>query len=89
MTKPLPDPVILSDLQMRIARDGTWFYHGSPIGRKPLVRLFASVLSRDEDGENLPDQPDGSREVTDIWTFARDTRNRDPNWQLIETHGEN
>jgi len=45
-----PDPVILSDLQMRIARDGTWFYHGSPIGRKPLVRLFASVLSRDEDG---------------------------------------
>ncbi len=35
---------------MRIARDGTWFYHGSPIGRKPLVKLFASVLSRDEDG---------------------------------------
>ncbi|MCS5606446.1 MAG: Tim44/TimA family putative adaptor protein, partial [Alphaproteobacteria bacterium] len=46
-------------------------------------------VSRDEDGEVLPDQPDGSREVTDIWTFARDTRNRDPNWQLIETHGEN
>ena len=46
-------------------------------------------VSRDEDGENLPDQPDGSHEVTDIWTFARDTRNRDPNWQLIETHGEN
>ena len=45
-----PDPVNLSDLQMRIARDGTWFYHGSPIGRKPLVRLFASVLSRDEVG---------------------------------------
>ena len=35
---------------MRIARDGTWFYHGSPIGRKPLVKLFASVLSRDEEG---------------------------------------
>ena len=46
-------------------------------------------VSRDEDGEILPDQPDGSHEVTDIWTFARDTRNRDPNWQLIETHGEN
>ncbi len=39
------------DLDMRIARDGTWFYHGSPIGRKELVRLFASVLSRDEKGE--------------------------------------
>jgi predicted lipid-binding transport protein (Tim44 family) len=46
-------------------------------------------VSRDEDGEMLPDQPAGTREVTDIWTFARDTRNRDPNWQLIETHGEN
>ncbi len=45
-----PDPVICDDLNMRIARDGTWFYHGSPISRKPLVRLFASVLSRDENG---------------------------------------
>ena len=39
------------DLNMRIARDGTWFYHGSPIGRKPLVKLFASVLRREENGE--------------------------------------
>ena len=38
------------DLDMRIARDGTWFYHGSPIGRKPLVTLFASVLRRETDG---------------------------------------
>jgi hypothetical protein len=45
-----PDSVIRDDLNMRIARDGTWFYHGSPISRKPLVRLFASVLSRDDDG---------------------------------------
>lgn len=35
---------------MRIARDGTWFYHGSPIGRLPLVKLFASVLRREPDG---------------------------------------
>jgi hypothetical protein len=39
------------DLNMRIARDGTWFYHGSPIGRKPLVKLFASVLRREANGE--------------------------------------
>ncbi len=45
------DPVLCGDLDMRIARDGTWFYHGSPIGRKPLVKLFASVLSRDDDGD--------------------------------------
>ena len=39
------------DLNMRIARNGTWFYHGSPIGRKPLVMLFASVLRREANGE--------------------------------------
>jgi hypothetical protein len=38
------------DLDMRIARDGTWFYRESPIGRLPLVKLFASVLRRDADG---------------------------------------
>ena len=41
---------ICGDLDMRIARDGTWFYHGSPIGRKRLVKLFASVLRREDDG---------------------------------------
>jgi hypothetical protein len=35
---------------MRIARDGTWFHEGSPIGRMELVRLFAGLLRRDEDG---------------------------------------
>jgi len=35
---------------MRIARDGTWFYRGSPIGRQPLVKLFGSVLRREPDG---------------------------------------
>jgi uncharacterized protein len=35
---------------MRIARDGTWFYRGSPIARPRLVKLFASVLRREDDG---------------------------------------
>jgi hypothetical protein len=39
------------DIDIRIARDGTWFHEGSPIGRKPLVKLFATVLSRDEGGD--------------------------------------
>src|SRR5215813_2087022 len=39
------------EIDIRIGRDGTWFYHGSPIGRKPLVKLFASVLRREEDGD--------------------------------------
>lgn len=38
------------DLDMRIARDGTWFYRGSPIARQKLVKLFASVLRREDDG---------------------------------------
>ena len=38
------------DFAMRIARDGTWYYQGSPIGRLPLVKLFASVLRRGPDG---------------------------------------
>ena len=43
-------PIDRGDLDMRIARDGTWFYRGSPIGRLPLVKLFASVLRREADG---------------------------------------
>ncbi len=39
------------DFDIRIARDGTWFHQGSPIGRKALVKLFASVLRREADGE--------------------------------------
>ena len=39
------------DFNLRIGRDGTWFYHGSPIARKPLVKLFASVLHRDTSGQ--------------------------------------
>ncbi len=44
-------PLLCGDIDIRIGRDGTWFYHGSPIRRKPLVKLFASVLERDETGE--------------------------------------
>ena len=45
--RPLID---CGDLDIRIARDGTWSYRGSPIGRLPLVKLFASVLRREADG---------------------------------------
>src|SRR5271155_2009772 len=43
-------PINCGDLDMRIARDGVWFYRGTPIGRLPLVKLFASVLCREADG---------------------------------------
>ncbi len=43
------DPPFCGDLDIRIARDGTWFYLGTPIGRKPLVKLFSSILKREGD----------------------------------------
>jgi hypothetical protein len=44
------DPPFCGDLDMEIRADGTWFYMGTPIGRQPLVRLFSTVLRKDEDG---------------------------------------
>ena len=41
------DPPYCGDIGMKIARDGTWFYQGTPIGRAPLVKLFASILRKD------------------------------------------
>jgi hypothetical protein len=57
-----PQPVrmprtICGDFHMRIARDGTWYYQGSPIGRRPLVCLFASVLKREADGSYWLETP--------------------------------
>jgi hypothetical protein len=43
-------PVDCGDFEITIRRDGTWLYRGSPIGRMPLVKLFATVLERDETG---------------------------------------
>ena len=44
------NPAVCGDIDIRIARDGSWSYLGSPIGRPALVRLFSTVLRRDEDG---------------------------------------
>ncbi|MDK3017763.1 DUF1285 domain-containing protein [Pseudodonghicola flavimaris] len=43
------NPDFCGDLDMRIARDGTWFYLGTPIGRPELVRLFSSILKKEGD----------------------------------------
>lgn len=43
------NPPFCGDLDMRIARDGTWFYLGTPIGRPALVKLFSSIIRRDGD----------------------------------------
>ncbi len=46
------DPPFCGEIGMEIKADGTWFYQGSPIGRAALVKLFASVLRRDEDNRH-------------------------------------
>lgn len=46
------NPPFCGDLDIRIASDGTWFYMGTPIGRPALVRLFSTILKR-EDGKHF------------------------------------
>jgi hypothetical protein len=41
------NPPFCGDLDIRIARDGTWFYLGTPIGRPALVKLFSSILKKE------------------------------------------
>ena len=43
------NPPFCGDIDMRIARDGTWFYLGTPIGRPALVKLFSSIIRREGD----------------------------------------
>ncbi len=43
------NPDFCGDIDMRIGRDGTWYYMGTPIGRERMVRLFSRVLWQ-EDG---------------------------------------
>ncbi|MFQ5984974.1 MAG: Tim44/TimA family putative adaptor protein [Alphaproteobacteria bacterium] len=42
-------------------------------------------VTRDADGDVIEGDPRAAATVTDIWTFERDTRSRDPNWTLVST----
>ena len=46
------NPELCGKIDMQIARDGTWFYNGTPIGRKEMVKLFSTVLRHDDDGKH-------------------------------------
>ena len=47
------NPTHCGPSDMRIARDGTWFHQGSPIGRAAMVRLFSTILRREPDGRHV------------------------------------
>lgn len=61
---PVPSPVMgaiprtdCGDFDIRIARDGSWFYKNTPIGRPALVKLFAGALKRDAAGDYWLETP--------------------------------
>jgi len=62
-------------------------------GKQALVTIkFVSELisvTRDEDGDVVEGDPKKVREVTDIWTFAREVASRNPNWKLVATEAAN
>lgn len=45
------NPPLCKNVEMRIDREGRWFFMNSPIGRKRMVKLFSKVLRLDDDGE--------------------------------------
>jgi predicted lipid-binding transport protein (Tim44 family) len=54
------------------------------------LRIVSELISatRDAAGTVIDGDPDTVAEVKDVWTFARDTRSRDPNWKLVATEAE-
>ena len=62
-------------------------------GRTALVTVkFVSrqvIATRDVDGAVIDGDPEQTQDITDIWTFARNTRSNDPNWVLVETRSSN
>jgi predicted lipid-binding transport protein (Tim44 family) len=46
-------------------------------------------VTRDASGKVVEGDPSVVASVTDIWTFSRNTRSRDPNWTLIATRSPN
>ena len=54
------------------------------------VRIVCQLISAtfDKDGAIVDGDQENVAEVTDIWTFARDSRSRDPNWKLVATESE-
>jgi len=54
------------------------------------LRIVSELISATRDGAGvvIDGDPETVAEVKDVWTFARDTRSRDPNWKLVATEAE-
>jgi predicted lipid-binding transport protein (Tim44 family) len=55
-----------------------------------VVRIVSELISAtlNKTGEVIEGDPETVAEVKDVWTFARDTKSRDPNWKLVATEAE-
>ena len=58
------NPDYTGDLDMRIAADGSWFYQGTPILRERMVRLFSTILRKDDDGRTYMVTPQEKYGIT-------------------------
>ena len=58
--------------------------------RQITVRIASQLISATYDKADVLIEGDAENvaEVNDVWTFARDTRSRDPNWKLVATESE-
>ena len=65
------NPTHCGDIDIRIARDGTWYHEGTPIGRRELVRLFSTILRKDPDGFHLVTPAEKMRIRVDDAPFRR------------------
>jgi hypothetical protein len=80
------NPEYCGDIDMEIRADGTWFYMGTPIGRPALVRLFSTVLRRDEDGNTYlvtPVEKIGIRVVDAPFLAVEMTAGEDESGQVL------
>jgi uncharacterized protein len=85
------NPPFCGDIDMEIRADGTWFYMGTPIGREALVRLFSSVLRKDEDGKTYlvtPVEKVGIR-VVDAPFLAVEMNSREVDGKVVLTFRTN
>ena len=57
-------PEAIGEDEMRIDANGDWFHNGEPIKRIPMVKLFASILRREDDDQYFLISPDNKIRVT-------------------------
>ena len=80
------NPPFTGDIDMRIARDGTWYHEGTPINRPALVRLFASILKKEGEEYFLVTPVEKMRLKVEDAPFVAVDFNRDGDALRFETN---